>query len=421
LVFLAICSPPAFAAVGVSFPLDGYYRPGKYFPVRIATRGEPAGMLWIGANGAVPTELPTEGRDRTVIVPMLAITSSLGDPHVWPPSGHGPAHVPNLIALTEDDRLVGIVGDDETEAELLFPGKNILAVHLDPSGPMFQPMAAWQSLDGVVLDLATAAHVNRRQLAGLLAGGTVVAVRGGNKPAGPWHWEPFGGLWIASRPEAGPDDVMQPDAYSPSWGWQAHFDDGTRWRIFVAAAVFSSAMIGLLLLRPRGMTLIGMAIAAVTAGGAIFWHSRQVTTQSARVSFFIRGGLEVVHDQWSYHAVLRPERVSEPFDNLLRPFFAYDRQPMETQIHLQCDDRGDPSRFVYQQLPHTLLAFMSRSIEPGIGDLHPAMPIHPRMLPMAEELYIGPVDRLAGQVPPSPGDDWPAVVINAPTRSFEPE
>jgi hypothetical protein len=421
LIALVFVPAVASATVEISFPLDGYYRPGKYFPVRIATRGEPTGMLWIGAAGAVATEMPISGRDQTVILPMLAITSSLRDLHVGPPSGHAPARVPNLIALTDEDRLVAMVGDESIAAQMLFSGKNILPVQLDTSRPLFEPLAAWQSLDGVVLDPATAGHVSQRQLAGLLAAGTVVAIDGGNRPSGPWHWKQIGSLWVASRPEAGPDEVMQPDAYSPSWGWQTHFDAGLRWRVFVAAAIFSAALIALLLLRPRGMTLIAVAVAGLATGGAIFWHSRQVTAQSLHGSVFIRGGLAVLHDEWSYHAVLRPETVTEPFEHLLRPVFGYDRQPADTQMRLQCDDRGNPIQFIYRQQPRTTLAFVARSIEPGIGNLSPVQPIRSPLLPMAEELYLGPSDRLAGMVAAPPGDNWPAVVINAPSRSFESE
>jgi hypothetical protein len=293
---------------------------------------------------------------------------------------------------------------------------------LDTSHPLFEPIAAWQSLDGVVLDPITAQHVTQRQLAGLLAGGTVVAIDGGLKPAGPWHWEHLGTLWVASRPEAGPDDIIQPDAYSPSWSWQPGFDAQLRWRVFVAAAIFSAALLALLLLRPRGMTPIALALAAAATGGAFFWHGRQVTAQSLHGSVFVRGGLAVLHDQWSYHAVLRPENVAEPFDHLLRPMFADERQLAQTQIHLQCDDHGNPARFIYREQPHRTLAFVARSIQPGFGSGGPDQGVPSTlqsMLPMADELYIGPHDRLVGMIPKPPGDNWPAVVIAAPARSFD--
>ena len=425
LIALPALAPLATAAVEISFPLAGYYRPGKYFPVRIASRGEPAGMLRMESLGAVGTEVPvggSGGQDQIVTVPMLAISSSLVDLHVSPPSGHVPAHIPNLIALTDDDRLVAMIGADDFVAHMLFPDNNVLTVPLDTSGPLFAPLSAWQSLDGVVLDSATASHMTQRQLAGLLAGGTVVAIEGGPHPQGPWHWSRLGNVWIASRPEAGPDDVMQPDAYSPSLGWQTGFPDWTRWSVFVVAVIFSAGLFGLLLLRLGRMTPIALALAAAATGGAIFWHSRQITAQSQRGSVYIRGGLEVLHDQWSYNAVLRPETVAVPFAPLLRPVFGYDRQPAQTQIHLLCDDHGNPISYIYQQQPHTMLAFVSRTIEPGFGHWSPSSTLQPQqLLPMAEELYIGPNDRVAGLVPAPPGENWPAVVITAPSRSFSSE
>jgi hypothetical protein len=356
--------------------------------------------------------------DQTIVVPMLAISSSLTELHAFPPSGHSPGHIPNLIALTDEDRLVAMVGDENVAAQMLFEGKNIWPVQLDPSGPLFEPMAAWQALDGVVLDRPTAARMTQRQLAGLLAAGTVVAIIGGNKPDGPWHWERVGSLWIASRPDAGPDDIMQSDAYTSSQSWQTGFDAGLRWRVFVMAAIFSTALIGLLLLHPRGMMVMGIALAAAATCGAIFWHSRQITTQALHGSVYVRGGLTVLHDQWSWHAVLRPETVAQPFDHLLRPIFWDDGQPAETQIHLQCDDRGNPARFIYFQKPHTTIAFFSRTIEPGFGD-NPDPALRSDLLTMAEELYIGPSDRLAGLIPKPTGDNWNAVVIAAPPRAFD--
>src|SRR5258706_7712385 len=62
----------------LSFPLQGYYRPGKYMPVRIAASElAQRGQFIIEAPGALPTEI-TISSQSDLIVPWLAISDSLG-------------------------------------------------------------------------------------------------------------------------------------------------------------------------------------------------------------------------------------------------------------------------------------------------------------------------------------------------------
>ena len=136
---------PCAAEVQVSLPLEGYYRAGRYMPVRVVVRGETAGELTLSADGAVPTIVRLSGHDANAIVPLLVVREPLG-PLGWTlPDGRTGQLQARLIALGEQDRLVGTSGTNANDAAVLFRDKTIVSVSLDLADPIPDPAMAWEA------------------------------------------------------------------------------------------------------------------------------------------------------------------------------------------------------------------------------------------------------------------------------------
>src|SRR5215469_14454537 len=73
--FLVMVAPAAgFAEVTISLPAQGYYRPGKFFPVRVGG-DDRTGAIDLRATGVVRTTI--DGLQKTqVCIPLLAETAS---------------------------------------------------------------------------------------------------------------------------------------------------------------------------------------------------------------------------------------------------------------------------------------------------------------------------------------------------------
>src|SRR5260221_6814822 len=244
------------ACAQLSLPLQGYYRPGKYIPVRIAaTELTQHGKLIIEAPGALPMEIEISNQPD-LIVPWLAISDSLGQPRLSINGAGGPAVSAALHPLEDDQRLIGFAGADPDALRPFFGDQKIVGVALDLATPLAGPICAWETLDGIVLDSSAAARVTERQLNGLLAAGTGVAIRSSTKPAGEWPWRKVGDYWILHYALAGPDTAYEPTAYLPTSAWARGWPAPFRQQILLAAVVFAILSLGAALPRWRGAALL---------------------------------------------------------------------------------------------------------------------------------------------------------------------
>src|SRR5690348_13227570 len=89
IIAILLATGLARADVSVSLPLQGYFRPGRYMPVHVQSRGEGAPLV-LAADGAVPTEYRPSG-NADLVIPWLVISDSPRDVR-WP--GGGNANVP---------------------------------------------------------------------------------------------------------------------------------------------------------------------------------------------------------------------------------------------------------------------------------------------------------------------------------------
>jgi len=213
-----LVTPFVRADVTISLPLEGHYRPGRYMPVRVAI-GNDGGAITLSAAGAVPTELEASA-NRDAIVPWLAVTAALRDPR-WISAGSGSHSIRlPLRVLDENEELVGVAGEDPGAARSVFPAKTIVPIALDLSQPRPGPAEAWEALDALVLSEAAFVRLKKAQWQTFAAAGTAVVVRSAHVPADGWPWRKVGDYWVLWRQPVGPDSLLEPDVYLPTYGWE---------------------------------------------------------------------------------------------------------------------------------------------------------------------------------------------------------
>ena len=179
--FLLLCSASiSFAQSSSTLPLDGWYRTGRYMPVRIAHAELAAAstITKVIADGAVPLECDASGNTST-IAPLLIFANDAGRLRI---DGSPLPGDPPLCPLSFHQQLVAVAGSGDRLAAKLFPGDSIVTIHLDPLDPLPGPELAWQTLDALILDGPWPGSFDVHKLPALLAGGTEIAVRMRDRP-----------------------------------------------------------------------------------------------------------------------------------------------------------------------------------------------------------------------------------------------
>src|SRR5947209_4611739 len=104
-------------------PLEGYYRPGRFMPVRVKVQGERNSIL-LRATGAMPTSLLRSG-DGEAIAPWLMVESSVHGAQ-WLAGGKDHPIEPDLHSLNDNEKLVGAAGVESRLADTIFPGFKVI-------------------------------------------------------------------------------------------------------------------------------------------------------------------------------------------------------------------------------------------------------------------------------------------------------
>src|SRR5947208_2880831 len=206
----------ASAAVEVTVPLGGYWRPGKYMPVRVMAR-EAGNSLEIGGDGVVPVRLRLREGRFDGVVPLLVISEPRG-------IGDRP-----MRQVRPEQRLVGFTTIDIPFAQELFAGDTIVPIQLSAADPLPGAAAAWEMLDAVVLD-NTVSNVTEQKLRELGTCGVVVAWRPGevSRPN-------------TIGPRAASEDLA---AFAPVQGWAADGPVAFRRGVMLCAVAFSIIALG---------------------------------------------------------------------------------------------------------------------------------------------------------------------------------
>jgi hypothetical protein len=343
-----------------SLPLEGWYRAGRYMPVRVEGNGPSGNWLTaITADGAVPVEWEG-GTGASAIVPLLTFTNTVGPLRLdgSPLTGASP-----LRALSSHQQLVAVAGTGDRLAQKLFPGESIVSVHVDPLDPLPGPAIAWQTLDALIVDGPWPRGLNLLKVPGLLAGGTEIAVRGADRPGGGLPWEQIDGGWVLRPAIAGPMGCDGNEAAYEPWGaWHPDLPGRVRGRVVLAGVLFSVAVLGCLLLpRKWSCVAIGMVMAfAMIAIG--FWRSGMPRWSVAQGILVVEQSSAVQEDRWRFVTARQATRCGFEVEGAAWPVFADSMQPVQLGMTLKWKDGA--GRFEFKLPAEGRLAFVSRAIHP---------------------------------------------------------
>ena len=397
-LFLSRVGP---AEVAISLPLEGHYRAGRYMPVRMIVRSQ-SGIVRLEARGAAPSEIESSS-DIDAIIPWLAVTEAIREPHWLVNSVSLPVDLP-LHPLGDDERLVGLAGEDADIARSLFASKRIVPITLDVARALLDPPEAWNCLDAVILSESAAARLSVSQRHVLLAGGTLLAVRSARAPDSRWPWKQQGAYWIMRYEPAGPISLIEPAAYAPTYSWDRGLSLAVRRQVLFVAVIFALLALGVTLWRSR-WTFV--AFCGASAGLLVWWHGRQTSVLQ------MTGGVVVVGpdalaqvDRWTWQSPLRRADVRQPAGDLTFPLFASLRQIEQTQICLRCAPDGRPESFAVMLDRNQSIAFLQRELRTDISKA-PLVPAMPPMRDLASDLYLQRSDAIVGQFHSDP----PVVVV----------
>jgi hypothetical protein len=407
---LLLCQAAGASEPSVTFPLQGYYRSGKYMPVHVRADASPTyRQLVLKADGTVPTAVEAGG-NIDAIIPWLVVRSSVTNAQLLNGDRQLRTIDYPLHALADDEAIVGFAGADADVLKPALGDRKIIGVPLDLGQPLAGPVAAWEALDGVVLDAQSAARVTEAQLQGLLAGGTAIAIRSSTRPAGQWPWQRQGEYWILHLSVAGPDAVYDPAAYAPTASWTRGWPDDFRRLTLMAAILFSILASALTLWRSRISLLGVLVLCAAAVGGTVIWRERQPPSTRAGGDIVVLSRDFTQRDHWTYCGVLRPAIQSIQFVDVTHPILGYRTQIEQTELELHCGGDGIPRHFSFRLQPGWSIAFLERSVWGAHPQLSPSNPVYSPLRGLVEEQYLRQGDRLLGQAS-APEPDWPTVVM----------
>jgi hypothetical protein len=385
---MMLIASPVMAAV--TLPLQGYWRPGRYMPVRV--QGEmAAGVIEIGGDGAVTSRLPASGGVVDAIVPVLMMSEGAIQ---W--SG-GVVDRP-LRQLNADQRLVGFTTLDLAAAQSLFPGETIVPIELAMTDPIPGPAVAWETLDAIVVD-APLAEAKRAEL---VATGVLVIVRSQGTADQP----------RIVGPRAAAEDLA---AFAPVQGWRAQWPAAFRRRIMLSAVIFAIVAMGVSLLRFKysALALVGVCVLA-TVVLWMSWRNRPaVLVRWGGV--LVRSGEMTQEDLWVYQATASGAQSSMSWSGVMHPYFESREDRLAMKTMLMCDGDGTPNSFSFHLRPGQKIGFLKRSFSPVLPT--PTEPPSSPMELLVKRMYLRPGVKIAANAPPwgLPGmrSDvaWPTLIL----------
>ncbi len=394
----------------IALPLQGFYRPGRYFPVHVtAHAGSPTEKITLQADGALPTDIQASNGAIDARIPWLSIRT-VGDVSWATPAGVHSVKLP-LRPLDEDERLIGFAGADPDALAPLFPGKTLIRVPLDVTDPLPGETTAWESLDGIVLDATAAGRLAESTVRDLLASGAAIAIRSRQKPGGDWPWQQRGPYWSVKIDIAGPTSAYQPDAYAPTQTWLRGWPARMRRQIAIAAVIFAILATAAVLWQSRHAVWIVVGVSVLSTGLVSLWRHRLSDSLAAAGSIVIVSDAATQVDAWEYRAVLRPADGIFRWRPLGRPVFGYRCAADETAARQLCAADGKPLAVLYHLEPRQTLAFQTRILAAQTPAITPTMPVTSPLRAMADDLYVRRGDRIVGQVQSEDAEGWASVVV----------
>jgi hypothetical protein len=386
-IFCIICilAMEARGAVELSFPLEGYWRPGRYMPVRVSAR-EAGTSVEIAGEGIVTTKLKlTDGR-ADVVVPVLVMSAPRGF------SGK------SFRQVGQQERLVGFTTIDIGAAEKLFAGEKIVAIQLNANDPLPGAAAAWEMLDAVILDRAEAVDAQKRLE--LAACGVIVDGKGK--------------LSEIVGPRSGAEDLA---AFAPVQGWAADWPKAFRRGVMLSAVVAAIVIMGVALMKLRGSAILIALLSAAAAGGLWMWWRDRPVVLTKFGAIVCRSGEVMQRDLWVYQGTASGADSRMAWAEAMHPYFEsrMDREAMKPV--LDCGEDGRPRAFSFHLSAGQKIGFCMRAMMPT-PQMSVKEGVSPELGLLARRMYLGNDGKIVGETDwtvniqlPKYGEQYPTVVI----------
>jgi hypothetical protein len=381
----------------LSLPLHGYFHPGRAMPVK----WDGGQMAELSASGAITTRMPAPQNPRGIFPWIVA----RADASHASSAALGPLH-----PLEDSDCLVADAVGNDSDARLLFGDRRLITIHLD-GDELTGAAMAWETLDAIVLSSAALEKIPEPMRRQLFAEGVELAVLSDGRPDAALPWNRAGRWWIASPPTALPTTIC-PDAYAPTWGWDAGRSPAFRGRILLFGAIHGLLVCGVGLWRSRWMPA-GIAAVSILAA-AVFAVDNHRQSPIFRRSGVVRlTGAAVIEDDWLFQVSHRQAAFSLPLEDSVHPIFYDESQVESVNLVLDCDGRGQPVAITGVLSADEPLALMRRRMATEGVDGRAAVQTatSPSRLLATEPIYPG--FTLIGQLDaPVAEDSWPTVVLS---------
>lgn len=389
----------------MTLPLEGYYRPGRYMPVRVEVRGAAEGaILRLDGEGMVPTELMTLGGRLDCVVPLLPMENGASALR-WSLGEEGGLVDAALRAIEPGEQLVGFTAAVDPEvAAALFPQARNISIRIEVSDLTQAHASAWQALDALVADagVLTPWHVKA-----LVSGGVAIALRSEAPPTGEnWIWERVGKTWVVRHEALGPQQQagVFAAAFAPVQGRKAELPESFR-RMLLQIGVLVAILLGAAAI-VRGRKGIVLVVVVALLATFLLRHRWKATSPllTRRGDVEMTDGTVFQGDRWMYYAAVKTVSGWDVWSGVTTtPFFERNGDWRAIDLRLVCDERGEPNVFRFRLSPSQQVAFMKRGVAPvaAVTRLTPS-PGESPMTRLARNAYLRPGYEIVG-VLPAPG------------------
>lgn len=364
-------------------PLEGYCRQGQYMPVTL----DPRTFLEVSITGQGIVPVEVEGIGRRDVIPVL-VTGQSGEVMF---NGQS---IGRLRVLAPDEVLLGcaapLKAEDVPVEQLAGRRAIVVNINLDLGQP-WSVVAAWDTLDVLVMDLATYAKIPSSKVDDLLALGIKLAVQSPDPPDDR-PWGAMGAWQVLSIDIKGPAGAMvNEDAYLPTYAWEPGLPGSLRLRLMWIGGCVVTGMVLLTSLRPQWQSVIFLgvgnilralfkpswlaAICTVVAFGGItlLMAVNLLPRQGVDAGIDSAGGRIVADGQgmqqadgWIYrYSRQGTEAQCKWIGPVTYPQVASSRQWDSQALTLHCDPGGRPDYFSVKLPAGGSIAMMSQSVNKG--------------------------------------------------------
>lgn len=314
----------------VTLPLDGYYRPGKFFPIRVESDRA------VDVQVQLPGGISSRARGTSLVLPAMSLSRTPGSVRVM--VDHLPTDLP-IRPLEANQRLIIRLGD----ARPVTWGDTQTVSVLLPSVRSADLSQWYESADAIAVDVPTGGSIDPSAVAAAQASGLRVILNETIPPDSP------------VRPRGPVDSLDDPRPYEvPFIASRPHTVRVATWLIL---ALFAIATLGTALLRWRYAWLGIVLVSAGWVGWGAFRSATvsPITEKRVEVTFDEAG--RTWTDQWTILTTLNETPFTHFQQALIhRPVFAGQAGAM----NLTLEQKRDGWQYTGKLPRGGTIAFVSR-------------------------------------------------------------